>query len=154
MKLLTYIKRIGLKKIFEKMVLGITYTYMILSPLYFNYSNIHMTYTPAVELLKKVWFIATLLIFIGNLIFSILEKRKPTFLEFLIILFPFLYLLPILLGNLTLSIGTNIRYMVISILLSSHILALSRILTKKNLDSLLKFYVITTALSCILSLLV
>ena len=67
MKLLTYIKRIGLKKIFEKMVLGITYTYMILSPLYFNYSNIHMTYTPAVELLKKVWFIATLLIFIGNL---------------------------------------------------------------------------------------
>lgn len=153
-KYIQRIKKLGPKKIFEKLVLGITYFYMILSPLYFNYNNIHMTYTPAVELLKKVWFIATLFIFIGNLVFSILEKRKPTFLEFLIILFPFLYLLPICLGKPTLSIEANIRYMVISILLSSHILALSRILTKKNLDSLLKFYVITTALSCILSLLV
>ena len=87
MKYIQRIKKLGLKKIFEKLVLGITYFYMILSPLYFNYNNIHMTYTPAVELLKKVWFIATLFIFIGNLVFSVLEKRKPTFLEFLIILF-------------------------------------------------------------------
>ena len=85
MKYIQRIKKLGPKKIFEKLVLGITYFYMILSPLYFNYNNIHMTYTPAVELLKKVWFIATLFIFIGNLVFSILEKRKPTFLEFLII---------------------------------------------------------------------
>lgn len=144
----------NIRSFFDNSVLIITYAYVILSPLYFNYNNIHMEYTPAVETLKKVWFLATLYIFIGNLICMIRDKRKPNLLETLIIIFPFLYLLPICFGTLTLTIGKNIRYIIISMLISSHILALSRIMNKKTLDSILKFYIISTALSCIISLVV
>ena len=138
-----------MKKKYEEITIFLTLIYIMISPLYFNYSNLFAETSEVTRYVKIFWITITLFISLGYLFVYRDSKVKFNRLDFLIIIFPILYFIPILCGKNVESIRLNLEYIFVSLLLAVHIIVLRRILNKKRLEYILK----TIVLSCVISVL-
>ncbi len=138
-----------MKKKYEEITIILTLIYIMVSPLYFNYSNLFAVTSEVIRYLKIFWVIITLFIALGYIFIYRDCKVKFNRLDILIIIFPILYFLPMLCGKDVEPLRLNLEYIFVSMLLAVHIIVLRRILNKKRLDYIMK----TIVLSCVTSVL-
>lgn len=143
-----------MKKKYEEIAIIFTLLYIIVSPLYFNYSNLFIKTTTVITTLKIIWLVSELFLAIGYFVLYKDKLKNLKRIDILILIFPFLYALPIIFGNNVQSLFLNFEYIIISLFIAFHIVILRRLLNKKNIEYILKTIVLSGIISLLLSFLV
>ncbi len=143
-----------MKKKYEEITILLTLVYIMVSPLYFNYSNIFEDTQSIVKYIKIGWIVSTLFIALGY-IFIYKERRvKFNRLDLIILTFPMLYFIPMLCGKDISNIRLNLEYILVSLLIAIHVIVLRRIINKERLNYILKTIILSSTISVIISFII
>lgn len=143
-----------MKNKYEEITILLTLVYIMISPLYFNYSNLFTETLSVIKYLKIGWVVSTLFITLGYLF--IYKERKVKFnrLDLIILTFPILYFIPMLCGKVVTGIRLNSEYIFVSLLIAIHVIVLRRIINKERLNYILKTIILSSTISVFISFII